>query len=45
MKKKNIIAIVILILIIVVVLYQFSKAKNPMDIYSTGSLNINSINA
>jgi uncharacterized membrane protein len=42
MKKKNIIAIVILILIIIVVIYQFSKPKNPMDIYNTGTLNANS---
>tara|TARA_R110000751_G_scaffold12214_2_gene42102 strand:- start:1779 stop:1907 length:129 start_codon:yes stop_codon:yes gene_type:complete len=42
MKKKNKIAIVILILIIIVVIYQFSKPKNPMEVYSAGTLNPNS---
>ena len=42
MKNKNIIAIVILILIIIIVIYQFSKPKNPLEIYNMGTLNANS---
>jgi len=42
MNKKNTIAIVVLILIIIIVIYQFSKPKNPLEIYDTGTLNANS---